>query len=127
MKNFILFIALCISAKSFGGIYEIHDNENQCTLLFSQDSAYSKEIDITKLERRSISAAVVFQKLEGKFNVKGLWSFVPLTTDVKLEKESIKEFMSHTFKSVCINEDKEIVHSEKGRKLFNDFNDLDKE
>jgi hypothetical protein len=127
VKNFILFIFLCISAKSFGGIYQVQDNENNCKLLFSEDSKFSKEIDITTLKRRSIAPALVFQKSEEKYNVKGLWSLLSLERDVVIKEAQKQNFMENTFKSICINDKREIIHTEIGRKLFNNLNDLDRE
>jgi hypothetical protein len=127
MKNFILFIFLCISAKSFGGIYSVQDNVKDCTLYFSEVSKVSKDIDINKLERESVTAALVFQKHEDKYNLKGLYGFFALERDIKIEKSIASDLMKFTFESACISSEREIVYFEKGRKLFNNLNDLDRE
>ena len=127
MKNFILFIFLCISAKSFGGIYKIQDNVKECTLYFAEDSSVSKDVDISKLERQSVTASLMFQKFEGKFNLKGLYSFIPLVREVEIDSDSQHDLMEYTFDSVCLSSDKKVVYFEKSRRLFNSLNDLDRE
>lgn len=127
MKKLILFIFLCISVNSFAGIYKVQDNVKECTLYFAQDSEFSKEVDINKLERQSVTASLVFQKVENKFNLKGLYGFFSLVRNVEIKNEFQKDYMNYTFKSVCLSSDKKIIYFEKSRKLFNNFNDLDRE
>lgn len=127
MKNFILFIFLCISAKSFGGIYKIQDNERNCVLYFSESSQVSKTIDIAKLERESVTASLVFQKFEDKYSLKGLYSMFAMVHNVHLDEASKDDFLKYTFNSVCLSDQNKVVYFEKSRKLFNNLNDLDRE
>lgn len=127
MKKFLIISILILCSNTFAGIYKIYDNEKECTLYFSESSSFSKDIDIQKLKRASVTAALVFQKSDDKFNLKGLWSLVPLITSVNLEQEKEDHFMENTFEAICLSSDKRVIYSEVGRRLFNNLNDLDRE
>ncbi|WP_127714199.1 hypothetical protein [Halobacteriovorax sp. HLS] len=127
MKKFLIISIFVLCSNTFAGIYKIYDNEKECTLYFSESSSFSKDIDIQKLKRTSVSAALVFQKSDDRFNLKGLWSFMPLVLSVNLEEDKEQHFMGSTFESICLSADKRVIYSEVGRRLFNNLNDLDRE
>ncbi|OUR96660.1 hypothetical protein A9Q84_09970 [Halobacteriovorax marinus] len=116
---------MCV--KSFGEIYKTHDKENQCDLYFAPTSIFADDIAPTDREKVSITAALNFDKFEGQINLKGLWSLIPLVADLKIKEDKADYFMSHTFHSICLSSDKEIIHDEMARSLFNNWNDYDRE
>ncbi|GEM_PF-4070964 len=125
MRVILLLVFLCICMNSFAEIYKVSDDENGCDLYLSQSSLYIDDFDQNSLEKVSSMPALVFQKSENQFNLKGLWSFVNILNDVNVEGESLEELMGHNFKSVCLTSDKQIIYLEKGRRLFNNLNNLD--
>lgn len=127
MRVILILVFLCVCVNSFGEIYKAADHENDCDLYMSTSSLYIQDFDLNELEKVSSMPALVFQKSNGQFNLKGLWSLVTITKQVKTEGESIEELMGHTFNSVCLSTDKSITHLEKGRRLFNNLNNLDEQ
>ena len=123
MKKLMATLLLISSVTASAGIYRTVDKENNCTLYYSQDSEYFKEGTTDK--RVSVFPAVSFEKYEGQYNLKGLWSLVPLVYNMQIDEKDVDYFMGHSFHSVCVD-GKEIITFEEGRKLLNDRNDWDR-
>ncbi len=84
-----------------------------------------ENFEVSQLEKVSSMPALVFQKYNHQINLKGLWAFTTLVDDLAVKDSELEEIMSHNFHSVCLSSNKEIVHLEKKRRLFNDLNNLD--
>lgn len=126
MKLMAFILLFLFTTSSFAEIYKRYDRENHCTLYYSTFSAkYFKEG--TSDKRASIAPGLNFERFEGEFNLKGLWSLFPLELDVNLGNK-VKYFMTHEFTHACISEEGEIIHiSEPRRRLMNNWNDYDRE
>lgn len=127
MRSLILLVFLCMCVKSFGEIYKTHDQENKCDLYYAPTSIFADDIDPADREQVSITAAVSFEKMDDKINLKGLWSLIPLVRDLDIEEGKKSYYMGNAFHSVCLSSDKKIIHDEKSRRLFNNWNDYDRE
>lgn len=106
-------------------VYERYDRKNECTLYYSTFSKFFKEG--TNDRRASISPGLNFEKFEGIYSLKGLWSMFPLVRDVEIGP-NVKYLMTHEFTHACITDERKIKYISKSRrKLMNDWNDYDKE
>lgn len=126
MKLMTFILLFLFTTSSFAEVYKRYDRENDCTLYYSTfSSKYFKKGTTDK--RASIFAGLNFERFEGRYNLKGLWSMVPLEEDLDLGNK-IKYYMTHEFTHVCVGSHGEITHISKARrKLMNNWNDYDRE
>lgn len=126
MKLITLLSLLVISTSAFSEVYKRFDTKRDCMLFYSTFSEKYFEQGTTD-KRASIAPGLNFEKFEGQYNLKGLWSFVPLVHDVDVEDRA-DFFMTHEFTHACVSEEGKIIEiSEPRRKLLNNWNDYDRQ
>mgnify|MGYP000300716283 FL=1 len=125
MRVLVLLVFLCVCATAFGEVYKVQDNEQDCELYLASTSIFMENFEESELEKVSSMPALIFRKYNGEIDLKGLWAFTTLVDNVSIKDSEFEEIMTHNFHSVCLSNDKEIVHLEKSRRLFNDLNNLD--
>lgn len=125
MRVLMVLVLLTASVKSFGEVYRVQDKENNCELYLSSNSNHLEKYDSLELEKVSSMPALVFQKYNHQVHLKGLWALTTLVDNIDVNSSELKELMGHNFHSICLSDNREIVHMEKGRRLFNSLNDLD--
>ncbi|ATH08493.1 hypothetical protein BIY24_11190 [Halobacteriovorax marinus] len=127
MRALLLLVFLCICAKSFGEVYKVRDVEQNCNLYLAPTSIFMANYDGGRLEKVSSMPALIFQRIDGEINLKGLWAFTTIEDNISIGDNNFEDIMSHNYHSVCLSDDKEVIHLEEKRKLFNNLNDLDAE
>ncbi len=124
-KLFILSIFILTISNTQASIYERYDIENECTLYYSGFSSFF--VEGTRDRRVSIKPALNFDKYKNIYNLKGLWSMMPLVENIKVGDQA-DYYMKHVFNHACVTEDHKILYiSEPKRELRSNRNDYDRE